>query len=345
MSDEGLWVRRIVESVERWVGSPLLAGVLTIGWIPVVVVGGIYVLERQTLSTEFVIAQLFVASIVFFGPYQAYRYDRHVLPGFFDDIEPVVAEDDREEFDRLEANYLDEFRRRHLPAVVAWTVMVVSVLPLNREYFAAQGIVFGDLSYALTVLFLIDFGVLSGLGLFSGWITVQSIKSVGRLDLDLRPLHDDGLGGLSPMGRLASWTALLIANGSLAIPFALDMVVSPGGAFIVYAGVAIYVLVIATSFLYPLWTVYTQARDIRERRLAECRERIRELETEIDGVDDADIQDVAIQLQIERARRRYRDYEALRSYPASVEAATKFAVSVVLPLVFSALKLSVPPLG
>jgi hypothetical protein len=343
MKTEGpLWVRKWVDSVESRIGQPVLAGILALGWVPIVLTVAVYVLERETITGSFLFTHSLTASIIVFGPYQAYRYDKHVLPEFFDDIRAVVDEDDRASLDRIREDRIGEFRRRHFPAVFVWTIMVISVLPLNRGYFAAQGIVMGEFSYALYVAFLTNFGILSGLGLFSGWITVQSIKNVGALTLDLDPLHEDRLGGLSPMGRLAAWTALLIANGSLAIPFSLDMVTTRGGAFIVYAGIVIYIAVIAVSFLYPLWTVYKQSKAIRRSEVSDCREKIQTLQSQINPPiddDDPEMREVDIRLQIEQLRSRHQHYQNIRSYPASVEAAGKFAFSVLLPLLFSGSKL------
>jgi|GEM_PF-7064927 len=346
MRDYGsLWVRRIVERANTRVGSPILSGVLTLGWIPVATALGILVLERNRVSADFVTTQLLVSSIIFFGPYQAYKYDKCVLPQFFSGIEAIVAEESTEEFERVRRSSLEGFRSRHAPAVFVWTVVVVSVLPLNHDYFATQGIAPGEISYVLMVVFLINFGVLSGLGLFSGWITVQSIRQVSTLELTLQPFHRDGLGGLSPIGRLASWTALLIANGSLAIPFSIEIISTPGGIFMIYSGISIYVSVIAFSFVYPLWAIYRETQSIRRERLQHYREKIESLKAEIQSTEDPDLEDVVLRLRIEKLRGRHRQYQRLRLYPASVRAATKFAVSVVLPVFFSFLRLFTPLVG
>lgn len=339
-----VWVSRWVETVNRRFGHPVLAGIVALGWVPAVATVLVFSFEHDSVSSGFVLWQSLTASIVVFGPYQAWKYDTDVLPSFFEAVRPVVAECDRETFDEIERTQLNSFRDRYLFAVVLWTIMVVSVISVNSTYFAAQGIEPWTPSYVLYLVFLVDFGFLSGLGLYSGWITVQSIRDVAALSLDIQPLHEDGVGGLGSMGELAGWTALLIANGALAIPLALDMA-PHGTAYIVYAGICIYIVVIAVSFLYPLATVYRQTRERRIDELEEYRREIQSLSSEVASPateSSPDQEEVALRLRIEQLRSRYRDYENVRLYPASVGAATRFGVSVLLPVALSLVGVYVP---
>lgn len=329
-----LWVTRIIDSGRESVDNPAIVSFLTLGWIPLFT--SLIVLLAGSPSQEFIIYQLLTATIVVSGPYQAYKYDTEVLPGFFDKISSIIIEEDYNQVERIRDQVFHLFRNRHIPFVLVWTVMVISVLPLNGTYFAGQGIVPASLLYWVYLCFLIDFGLLSGLGLFSVITTIYSIRSVGDLQLQIEPLHPDGLGGLSTIGEFAIWTTLLISNGALAIPLSLNMVTSFTGGLIVYLGVGLYIILILMSFVYPTAKVNRQAQKLREKHLEYYRSKVRALEQNISEPSEGKTtnQDLALQLEIDRVRKEFRDYQNVRLYPLSIGVLVRLISSVALPIIF-----------
>lgn len=333
-ASDSLWVTTIIDSGRKLVDHPFVASFLTLGWIPLF--ASLVVLLAGSPSQGFAISQLLTASIVVLGPYQAYKYDTEVLPRFFDEITSIIAEEDHEQIEEIRNRAFQLFRDQHSIFVLGWTVMVISVLPLNSAYFAAQGITSTSLLYWVYLCFLVDFGLLSGLGLFSVITTTYSIRSVGDLQLEIEPLHPDGLGGLSTIGEFAIWTTLLISNGALAIPLSLNMVTSFIGGLVVYTGVGVYILLILMSFVYPTAKVNRRAQKLREEHLERYRSKIRSLEQNISqpSTGKTSNQELALQLEIDRVRKEFRDYQNVRLYPLSIGILARLASSVALPMAF-----------
>jgi len=336
---DAVWVTQIVQRGQTLVDSSFLAALLTLGWIPVVT--SVVVFMLGTPSHLFIVAQSLTASIVVLGPYQAYHYDTAVLPSFFDSVTDLVPDENHDQLTQLQARYERKFRTSHLWFVLLWTAAVVSVLPLNAPYFAAQGIQFLEPSYVAYLIFLVDFGVLSGLGLYSVLVTTQCIDSVADLGMEIEPLHPDGLGGLSDIGDFAVWTTLLISNGALAIPLSLDMVSSSGGGAVVYAGVGTYMLLIAVSFVYPTAKINRKAQQLREQHLDTYRSKIRSLESQlaaIEAEDQVELKELGLRMEIERARKEFQNYNNVRLYPLSIGILTRLASSVLLPIVITVIE-------
>jgi len=313
----------------------MVAALLTLGWLPIATTTIVFILG--TPSRLFLIAQVLTASIVVFGPYQAYLYDTSVLPSFFDDVRDLVPNEKHAQLDDLGNYYSQKFSKDHLWFVLLWSAAVVSVLPLNAEYFAAQGIQFLDLTYVICVIFLLNFGVLSGLGLYSVIVTNQCIASVAELGLEIEPLHPDGLGGLSVVGNFAVWTTLLISNGALAIPLSLNMVTNPLGRIVVYMGIGLYLLLIVFSFIYPTAKINRKAQRLREQHLEQYRSQVRNLESklsELEAEDRIERKEIGLRLEIERARKEFQNYWHLRLYPLSIGILARLLSSVLLPVVF-----------
>lgn len=343
-SEDRVWVTRIIEWGQTFVDSPFLASVLTLGSIPVVTTGIVFVavgLEHRS----FVVAQTLTASIIVLGPYQAYKYDTSVLPEFFEDVDELVESTDHPKLREIRSKARRLFRVHHVPTVLLWTTAVVSVLPLNSSYFAAQGIVSGTSVYFVYVVFLVEFGLLSGLGLHSVLVTMFTINAISKLSLVIEPLHPDGLGGLSVIGNFAVWTTLLISNGALAIPLSLQMVTTEMGGLVVYTGIGLYVLLIVISFVYPTVKINRTAQGKREHHLERNRLKIRSLEEELTGVvveDDVDTKEIAQFMEIERARNEFRNYRDVRLYPLSIGIISRLLSSVLLPIVITIFEFYLP---
>jgi len=330
---ESVWVTRIVERGQRVASRPLAASLLTLGWIPAVTTLIVFFLGSP--SRLFVVAQSLTASIVVIGPYQAYLYDTSVLPSFFEEVTELVPNSKHDQLNQLQDQYEQKFRTDHIWFVLLWTVAVVSVLPLNTEYFLAQGIQYLEPTYIAYLIFLIDFGLLSGLGLYSVIVTTRCIGAVAELGLEIEPLHPDGLGGLSVIGNFAVWTTFLISNGALAIPLSLNMVTTRMGGMVVYFGVGAYVLLIAVSFVYPTAKINRKAQALREDHLEQYRSKIRRLESELAAIeteDQVDRKEIGLRMEIERARKEFQNYRNVRLYPLSISILTRLASSVLLPI-------------
>lgn len=344
LSADRLWLAAIINRVRDTVANPILASFFSFGWIPVVTSASIFLFSK-TVDQSFIIFQSLTASILVLGPYQAYKYDTSVLPGFFTDVEELVADSDISTLKDIESRSSSRFRTKHFGFVGLWTVAVVAVLPLNASYFASQGIVFDSVLYFLYIIFLINFGVLSGLGLFSVAVTIYTIWEVSNLKLHIEPLHPDGLGGLSVFGDFSISSTLLISNGALAIPLAFDMVTSDLGGVIVYAGVGLYILLIILAFVYPTYRINRKAQKLREEHLDQFRNKVRQLETELSEntqETESSLHDLALRLEIDRIQKEFQNYRDVRLYPLSIGIVIRLASSVLLPIGFTLFDIFLP---
>ena len=101
---DSLWVTTIIDSGRGVVDTPFVASFLTLGWIPLA--ASLVVLRFGNPSQGFVVAQLLTASIVILGPYQAYKYDTEVLPGFFKNVSSIIADEDQSKVENIRSQAL-----------------------------------------------------------------------------------------------------------------------------------------------------------------------------------------------------------------------------------------------
>lgn len=334
-----IWVSRLVERGRRVVDQPILAALLVGGWVPVVAT--LVALDTGAASTTFLVGQVLAALMVVSGPFDVWYFDQRLLPGFFQDADEVLTAADDTVATDLAAQF-DRLYGRYWPASVAvWVVLVLAVFIVGQEYFASQGIDTVVERGAYLVFFIYWLTVV-GLRSHAALVTVLAIRSFAeQATLDLDPLHPDGLGGLGTVGELAIQTTVVISLGSLALPLSFQIAAHVRYGGFVYAGVALFVLLVAANFFYPTYKMNRRAQQLRERLLDEHRVRIRNLEARLATPADAGDADEAtvrenelLQLEIQRARREFRDHQQVQLYPLSIGIITRLVSSILLPIFF-----------
>lgn len=334
-----IWVSRLVERGRRVVDRPILAALLVGGWVPVVAT--LVAVDPGAASTPFLVGQALAALMVVSGPFDVWYFDQRLLPGFFRDADEVLTAADDTVATDLAARF-DGLYGRYWPASVAvWVVLVLAVFVVGQEYFASQGIDTVVERGAYLVFFVYWLTVV-GLRSHAALVTVLAIRAFAEhATLDLDPLHPDGLGGLGTVGELAIQTTVVVSLGSLALPLSFQIAAHVRYGGFVYAGVALFVLLVAANFLYPTYKMNRRAQQLRERLLDEHRARIRDLEARLAVPADAGDADEAtvrenelLQLEIQRARREFRDHQQVQLYPLSVGIVTRLVSSILLPIFF-----------
>ena len=135
-------------------------------------------------------------------------------------------------------------------------------------------------------------------------------------------------------------TTMFVSIGSLAFPYVFLLTAEGRAPILIYGGVAVYVLVIGASFLYPTIYVNRRAQAVRERELERMRARIRELEAQArDPAEHASTDEVAKRLEIQRLREEFHEYATVSLYPLSVGILTRLATSILLPILFTVFEL------
>jgi hypothetical protein len=124
------------------------------------------------------------------------------------------------------------------------------------------------------------------------------------------------------------------------------MVTSEFGAAVVYSGIGLYITGILVSFVYPTAKVNRKAQRLREEHLDRYRAKVRSLERKLPETpsETAENNELALQMEIERARKEFRDYRNVRLYPLSIGIITRLLSSVFLPIGFTVFELYVSKL-
>jgi hypothetical protein len=342
-NETSLWVSRIVDRTRRYAGRPSVAAFLTMGWIPIAC--SVVALDPSEASTAFLVGQALACLMVVPAPFDVWYYDERLLPQFFDDIELITATESHDTLRRLATRYDRYYSRYWWVSTLIWVGLVLTVFVVGQGYFRSQGIT-TLVERGAYLGFFCYWLLFAGLRSHAAVITVFVIRAFAEgVELDVDPLHPDGLGGLSTVGTFAIRMTVITSLGSLALPLSFQIANHIAYAAVVYVGVALFVLLVALNFVYPTYKVNRRAQELREEMLDAHRERIRKLEDrlallakegEADLPDDelAETNDELLELEIRRARREFEDYQSVQLYPLSIGIITRLASSILLPVLF-----------
>lgn len=338
-----IWVTRFIDWLRnRTVDRPLLLGCFSLGIVPAVLTLLFFGLAAERLPLDFVVAHLLAMAVPFVGASAIWYWDVRVFPRFVAGTADLAV--DTEAVHEVAETYKRVFSTHYLRFAAPWTVLVVGLIVLNVGYFetiAVEGL--GDPAFWIYLLFATWWGIITGIGFHGAITAIRAIRAVGDLDLEIDPLHPDGVGGVSGVGYLAIWTTMLISLGSLTLPLAFILATEGGYSVLVYLAVGIYVAVIVASFVYPTVYVHRQAQEIREAELEKRRDKIRRLQAQAGDLENADgatdesatMDEVAKRLEIQRLRDEFNEYADVNLYPLSVSILLKLASSILLPFSFT----------
>lgn len=342
----GLWLTRIVDRHAHRLGGPgRTAGALFGG--PVCLALATYLVVRgDAVPVGFLYSVASLAVVGCVGPYLIWYYDRRLYPTFLREFAALTSESAMTDVGRRHRSLL----RRGWPIAAALAVVPIPVLvALGGPYLAARGL-YGltDPVFLLVAAAVIWLGTLVGLGFLLVAVTVSTVRQAVREEIAIDPLHPDGLGGVSVVGRLSIRTTTLFSVGALLLPTLFDFAASvgPAATAVVYAMTAAYTLAILASFLYPTVVVYRRGDEIRSEVLDDLRRQYRTLKREAgEPVVGADTRqtDPATEAKLRRVRREYEDYRTVRLYPFEPTVVARLVGSVLLPLAFLVIDTLVRP--
>lgn len=338
-SGHSIWMSKLVE----WPGSVLplktaSAALLTVGLVPLILTGGFFALLDGTQTMYFVLVQLLAASIAVMGPVLIWHYDKNVFPNFIDEVSDVVL--DQESLVGVVDEYERFFTERYWIITVIWVLVIISALVANIGFFEQAGVTgVSDPAFMIYILFATWWSIITGIGLHGALTTILCIRAVGNLELNIDPLHHDGLGGLSTIGYFSIRATLMNSIGSFALPIGFAIASAGQYQTIVYFAVSAYIGFIIISFLYPTLYVNRRAQEVRDNVLKRKRQQIQNLKKETAvGSAGGELSELETQLKIQTLRDDFHEYQSINLYPLSTSILTRLASSILLPIGFTLLE-------
>lgn len=335
---EGFWISRWVEVVHRRTRHPFLASTFAFGILPSAVVITYALLRWRFLTMGFAFSLGAVVVVLVTAPFLVWYYETRLLPTFFERIAGLLPDENR--IDAIAK------RQRRLLAERWWMASLLAAIPVpllvfgSPSFHRAHGL-FGltDPLFWLVLAVLIWIGVLVGIGFLLVVITVSIARTLAHEDLQVDPLHPDGLGGMSPIGHLSIRTTFLFSLGSLLIPLLLQYAAASGPRLtgLVYGMGLIYATFIALSFLYPTIVVSRRAAEVRDDVLDELRSQYIDVkgragEPAIGARPETT--DPKVEQKLLRIRSEHEDYRRVDLYPMNISILVRLTGSVLLPLSF-----------
>lgn len=340
-----IWMSRIIDTLyTNGVPNRLLANLLSVGGLPLVV-SVLYVrLATTPPSLGYLTAHLLLAIMLSAIGYLVWYYDERLLPAFFSQVRPLLANEG--DLDVLADKYSRFFARSYWKTLVLWVPLGPLAMLGNDAFLAQQGIgTPNDPVFWLYLGYAIIASLYTGVGIHVILTTLLCVGEVSTLQFDIDPLATDGLGGMSAIGWFSVRTMGLAAIGSLGMPIAFQLVM--GGTFeeIIYLAFGTYIILLIGIFVYPTVLANRQAETLREDRLEMYKAEIDQLEQELSqqastdtGIDEM----LAKQLELQRLKRKYDEYDAVQLYPLSIGVVVRFAGSILLPASFLLMELYLP---
>lgn len=354
------WVSRVIDT--EWpvsIDNPLLASVVWFGTVPNASFLLVVTLRHGSLPTEFLVAMLFGVVWLNIGPALIWYYDERVLPTFFDELGNLIEDD--AQIERLSEKYDRLFATHYWIPTTLWVFLLVALFIRAQPFLASAGLFeTGGVWYVVYLGTVVWLGIFTGIGFMGVITTVLAIRDLSTESLEISPLHPDGLGGLSVFGYYAIRTTLTFSTGSLLLPLGFIFIRATEVELLIYLIVVAYMGAIALSFLYPTYKINRQARQIRDQKLDRLRReyalakenlqengivtaQIGQMSSDGDGTPSTtggseelsvDTVELVGQLELQRLRTEYDDYQHVRLYPFQVDILLKLASSILLPLAF-----------
>jgi MFS family permease len=344
-TNKSVWVTRFLKKSEQYLvgGAIISASVLAI--VPTILSMVFFVMTAQYLTSLALISHLLLLIVIIIIPMMIRYYDDKVFPSFFEEAKTIIV--DKDKFEKMIVKYEEFFQKKFWLTMVPWGVLIVSTIFFNFSYFQKLGASgYFDPIFIIYILFAIWFGIFSGILLHIGLTTVLCIHAVGTLELEIDPLHPDGLGGLSNIGYFAIRATMMISVAALCIPFAFVLARQGGSESFVFAVVGIFIIFLLVLFLYPTLYINRQAQEIRESELEKRREKIQDIQDNVVRIPNAisgEQADIEKELKVQSLREEFKDYENVRLYPLTISIIVRLISSVLLPIIFLILEAYVFP--
>lgn len=327
------WVSRQCDAGLPISGAgPLLSGMVKFGLVWNLVWGAYLLTRWEYLTPSFAVTWSLALLWVNLAPFFIWMYDQVVLPEFFDRFRELNT--DQERLTEIAKKYNGFFAEPRPLASVLWGVFVLVIAWAGTPILTEMGMSGGGEPFLwLTYVYAAYIGVvLGGPGFVGPLTTILMIREIAGLDFEIQPLHPDQLGGLSNVGYCAIRTTLLYSTASLFFPLGFQLAAGSGREIWILAILGFYVVTVLGSFVYPTLKINRKAAELREGILDGLRQRSDAVNAELEAAEGDEQQRIQKQLELQRIRRKYDDYNNVRLYPLQVDIFVRLAASVLLPI-------------
>jgi hypothetical protein len=337
------WVSGQIENGFLGIEHPLLVSIFEFS-MPWNVLAGIYtVLYWDTLALSFLYPSALGLLWVNLAPFLIWYYDERVLPEFFAHLSELVSDPD--ERHALAEKYNRFFGTHRLSVSLFWAAAAVAIIYVSEPVLQSQGMAAGGAVFLWTTYaYAVYVGAVLSHGFVGPVMTLLLVREVTEYDLEIDPLHPDGLGGLSTVGYVSIRTTLLFSSGSLFLPLLFYFSSAGGASTVIFGFTGLYVLIILLSFVYPTAIVNRRAGEYRDAVLDDLRQQYAEIEREIEGPDRDEISELNKRLELQRVQRNYDNYSSVSLYPLQLSILTRLAGSIFLPILFMVIEIYLPNL-
>lgn len=337
---QDIWVTRIIERAHSRTGiNRLLLNITTIGGVPLILTFIYFSVVESPPSLAFRITHSLFTVMVSGVGYLIWYYDKRLMPEFFKSVEGVINNEKR--FNEVIKKFNNFFANSYWKILLFWIPLFILTVFGNDKYFQQQGM--GgpeDISFYIFLIFTLYSGIITGIGIHIIFNTLFCVGTISREEFTIDPLHPDGLGGMSAIGRLSIWTMGLAAIASLGMPYTLQIAANGQFGVAIYIAFIIYFVSLIGIFVYPVWKSSQKAELKREENLQEIRSEITNLESKLEDIEQQSKQNQNtetvqnLELRHQRLRKKYDKYSSVPLYPLSISIVLRFAGSVILPLLF-----------
>lgn len=321
---------------------PLLASVFLFGTPANMFLLIISFLRWGEISQQFLISTGLGILWLNFSGYLIWYYDKRIMPEFFDRAPEIFT--DRSQLKEIYKDACRLFSRPHLIAQITWSLLLIALFFTSENYLISNGLFEpGSILKWLYLGAVVYLGSMTAIGFMGVITTLYVFRQLADLQLQLDPLHPDGLGGLSSVGYYAIRTTVTFTTGSMLLPLAFAFIRGNVPAWLVYLVVIAFISAIAASFVYPTYLINRRAQDVRKEELEKLREKYqaaRRNATEYSNLEDSEPNEELVnRLELERIRREYQDIASMRLYPFQVDIVASLISSIILPIIFFAVDL------
>lgn len=336
------WISAQLEAGVFGIEDEYLTGVLKFGLVPDLLAAIYVATQWNEIQFSFLVASALFLFWANSAPYLIWYYDKRVMPRFFTKMSEIIV--DRDRLGELATKYDERFADYRPLLTLLWGGGFLLGGWLGKALFMEQGMVGDGQIFLWTTLAYGAFvgGVFGESGFSATVTTIAAVREISELEFDIRPLHPDGLGGMSTIGYYAIRTTVLWSTASLLIPLAFQMIAFSSANYAMYLVTIAYIGTILFSFLYPTLKINRRGEELREEILRQIRAEYLALQEQISDTDGDAVASVSDRLELQRLRRQYDDYNTVRLYPMQIQIMVRLAGSLLLPLFFMFLEMYLP---